>query len=103
MMVMLITLQPADGEPVTLWARRGDANPAIAQGEGLPMLNAIGAAIVVAMPDKAPAIEIGAELAVAFTGMAKPAKSGYSGAKLYRAEYRPPKAETSLPADLFSS
>ncbi len=73
---------------------KGGRNFEPAQGNGTSMELAIAEAVKAA---GASAIEEGATLAIQFTGIAKPTTRGYQGAKLYRAQYKPP--VTSVSAD----
>jgi len=96
-----ITLATAAGDNVVLYARGGSFQPDVnpATGElyaGESMRSAISTAVREAGCD---AIDVGAELAVAFTGYAK-AETGKHPAKLFRAQYRPAVAK-SIPVDLF--
>lgn len=94
-MQWVISIQKADGDTVSLYAKGGKYVAETGMGES--MLTAIGLAVRAA---GASAVDVGGELAVAHTGLAK-AKPGQSPAKLYQAEYRAPTA--SIPAtDLFS-
>jgi len=96
-MLWVITIQPDDGDPVQLWAKGGRYKAA--EGSGESMLNAIGLAVKAA---EAKSVDVGARLAVAYTG--KGEKTAVGGTpKLYTAEYQPP-APASIPADsLFSN
>jgi hypothetical protein len=97
MMLWVIVLQPAQGDSIALWAKAGRFK--IATGSGESMLNAIGSAVRAA---GAGSLDVGGELAVAFTGEGEP-KPGLNPPKLFTAEYRPP-ASASVPVDnLFSS
>jgi hypothetical protein len=94
-MQWILTLEKADGEVVQLYAKGGKFTPKTGSGES--MLSAIGTAVRKA---EAESVDVGGNLAVAHTGLAE-AKPGQSPAKLYEAEYQPPKA--SIPAaSLFS-
>jgi hypothetical protein len=94
-MQWVITIEKADGDVVSLYAKGGKYK--VASGTGESMLSAIGTAVRTAGAD---AVDVGGELAVAFTGLGE-AKPGQSAPKLFQAEYRPPSA--SIPAaDLFS-
>lgn len=95
MMVWVISIEKPDGDTVDLWARGGKFKPA--NGTGESMLTAIGAAVRAA---SAASVDIGGELAVAFTGEGE-AKPGMNPPKLYTAGYKPPSA--SVPVDLFTS
>lgn len=95
-MQWVITISTAAGETVALYAKGGTFKAA--QGEGDSMLNAIGAAVRTA---GAAGVDVGAELAVAFTGLAEP-QPGKSPAKLFTAQYRPA-APATVPVDLFTS
>lgn len=99
MMMLLVTIQPPTGDAVTLWAK-GGSNFTPAQGSGHSMLVAISRA---ARAAGAETLDVGGELAVAYTGDAE-GKAGMNPAKLYTAEYRAPKpANESISVDLFSS
>jgi hypothetical protein len=95
MMQWVISLEQANGDTVSLFARGGKYTPST--GEGESMLSAIGTAVRAA---GAEAVEVGAELAVAYTGQAEPAPG--KKAKLYVAQYRPPAAPSVPVDDLFS-
>lgn len=99
MMLWIITIQPSDGDPVALWAKAGRFEAA--KGTGQSMLAAIGTAVRDA---GAQSLEVGAQLAVAFTGESEP-KPGMNPAKLFTAQYQAPKPEAqAVPVDdLFSS
>jgi len=98
MMLVLVTIQPADGDPVTLWAKGGKWTAKV--GTGRSMQSAIGAAVAEA---GASTIEVGGELAVAYTGDTEPTGPGRNPAKLFTASYRPPQPEAqAMPVDLFS-
>jgi len=91
----VITVEQSDGEAVTFYAKGG--NYKADEGKGEAMLAAIGTAVREA---GAAAVDVGGELAVAFTGTA--ALGGGRTAKLFTAQYRPP-APASIPAsDLFA-
>lgn len=95
-MIWIITVEQANGERVALWASNGKYK--VASGTGEAMLSAIGTAVRAA---GAEAVEEGAELAVAHTGMGE-ASPGKNPPRLYTAQYRKPTA--SIPVtDLFSS
>jgi hypothetical protein len=96
MMQWVISIEQADGEVVALYARNGNYHPDSGTGEA--MLAAIGTAVRAA---GAEAVDVGGELAVAYTGTE--ALSGGKTAKCYTAAYKPPApAATSIPAaDLF--
>jgi len=96
-MLWVITLETANGDTVALWARGGSAGKQPTTGEGLSMLSAIGAAVRAA---GASAVDIGAQLAVAYTG--RQDLGNGKVAKLYTAQYQAP-AAASVPLDLFSS
>lgn len=95
MMVWVITIETASGERLALWARGGKFK--VATGTGESMLSAIGAAVRAA---GASAIEVGAELAVAHTGMGE-ASIGKNAPRLFTAQYRAP-ATAAVPVDLFT-
>ena len=97
-MELRIVLATPDAGEVMLYARGGTYEN-IAEGQGLSM----EAAIVKAVQDAGGprSIDPGAELAVAHTGIAKPSKVGLNGAKLYLAQYKPPKAAAVNVDDLF--
>jgi hypothetical protein len=94
-MQWVITIEQASGDTAALYAKGGKFKPV--QGEGESMLSAIGTAVRAA---GAQGVDIGAELAVAYTGLAE-AKPGQSPAKLYTAQYRAA-APPSVPVDLFT-
>lgn len=98
MMMYVITIQPDGGDAVALWAKGGNYTPA--KGTGMAMLPAIAAA---AREAGATAIEVGAQLAVAFTGEGE-ARVGMNAPKLYTAQYRSPAAKPQAVEvdDLFS-
>jgi hypothetical protein len=93
MMLWIITIEKADGESAALWAK-GGSKFKVASGTGESMLAAIGTAVKAA---GATSLDIGGELAVAWTGEAEP-EPGMNPAKLYTAQYRPP-ARASVPVD----
>lgn len=95
-MVWVITVEQDSGDRVALWASGG--NYKVASGSGESMLSAIGAAVRAA---GATAVEMGAELAVAHTGMGE-AAVGKNPPRLFSAQYRA-SAPASVPVDLFSS
>jgi hypothetical protein len=79
----------------TIYAKGGRYE--IASGEGQSMRDAIAEAVKL---EKASTIDPGDELAVAFTGLAKPTQRGYQPAKLYVAGFK--KASRSVAVkDLF--
>lgn len=92
MMQWVITIEKEDGETVSLFAKGGKYKAETGTGDS--MLNAIGAAVRTA---EASGVDVGGELAIKFTGLADAPKGK---AKLYTAQYRPPKP-ASIPADLF--
>jgi hypothetical protein len=96
MMQYVIGIEQDDGEVLGVFAKGGKYQAD--EGSGQSMLGAIGAAVREA---GASSVEVGGQLAVAFTGKAK--LSGGREAKLYKASYRPPTPATaSIPAaDLF--
>lgn len=94
-MLWVITIEQTNGESVALYAKGGKFR--VAEGSGDSMLNAIGAAVRAA---GAQGVDMGADLAVAFTGMAE-ATAGKNAAKLYTAQYRPA-AAPSVPVDMFT-
>lgn len=93
-MQWVITIEQANGESVSLWARGGKSKAA--KGTGETMLNAIGSAVRAA---GASAVDVGGELAVAYTGESE-AALGLNPSKLFSAQYRPP--SQSIPVDLFA-
>jgi hypothetical protein len=100
-MQFVVRIQPSDGgEPVVLYARGGKFQAA--QGSGESMQLAIGAAVRRA---GATTLDAGGLLAVQFTGLSKPPQVGFNGAKLYQAQYQPPKPKQSSVNvdDLFDS
>jgi len=99
MMLYVVTIQLADGDTAALWAKNGKFE--VASGSGEAMLAAIGTAV---RASGASSVEVGGNLAVAFTGLGK-AKPGMNQPKLYTAQYKPPTAApASVPVDdLFSS
>lgn len=76
---------------------KGGVNFEAAQGEGQAMSVAIAEAVKATGERQ---IEEGAQLAVAFTGLAKPTARGMNPAKLYRAQYKAPISSVSV-NDLF--
>jgi len=96
MPVWIITLQPAQGEAISLWAKGGRFIAKTGHGES--MLSAIGTAV---KKVGASSVDVGATLTVTFTGETE-AKPGLNAAKLFEASYQPP-APASVPVDLFSS
>jgi hypothetical protein len=95
-MQWVISIQKHDGEVVALYARGGRFKAATGTGDS--MLTAIGLAVRAA---NASGVDIGGELAVAFTGLGE-ALPGKNPAKLFTAQYKPP-APVSVPVDLFDS
>jgi hypothetical protein len=97
-MQWVITIQPDNGDTVTLYAKGGRFKPATGAGES--MLSAIGTAVRAA---GAGSLDVGGKLAVAYTGDSA-AQPGRFPAKLYTAQYQPPPSGevTSIPSDLFS-
>jgi len=94
-MQWVIGLEMANGETAALYAKGGRYKAE--EGSGESMLNAIGMAVRAA---GATGVDVGAELAVAYTGRAAP-QPGLSPAKLYTAQYRA--ATASVPVtNLFS-
>lgn len=94
-MLWVITLQPESGDAVQLWAKGGRYKAA--EGTGESMLTAIGIAVREA---GANAVDIGGQLAVAYTGNGEKTPTGGTP-KLYTAQYKAP--APSIPtADLFS-
>lgn len=81
-MQWVISIEKAGGEVVALYAKGGRYQPV--EGTGESMLSAIGTAVRAA---GAEAVDVGGELAVAFTGMGE-AKPGQSAPKLFTAQYR---------------
>jgi hypothetical protein len=95
MMLWVITIETPEGVTNALWAKGGRFEAA--EGSGDSMLNAITTAVKAA---GAGSLDVGAQLAVQFTGTSKP-KPGMNPAKLFTAQYQPP-APASVPVDLFS-
>jgi hypothetical protein len=96
MMLWVITLDLPNGDTGALWAKGGKFKAFTGSGES--MLSAIGTAVRAA---GASSVDIGAQLAVAWTGEGE-AKSGMNPPKLYTAQYIPA-APASVPVeDLFS-
>ena len=93
----VISIEQPSGDTVALYAKGGKFKAAT--GSGASMLAAIGAAVREA---GASAVDIGAELAVAYTGESE-AQPGKNPAKLYTAQYRPAPAVSVPVADLFST
>ena len=94
MMLWIITIQPANGDAVALWAKGGKFRAA--QGKGESMLTAISMAVRAA---GAASLDVGGELAVEHTGLGE-AKTGLNAPKLYTAQYRPPAPKNaSVPVD----
>lgn len=98
MMVWVITIEQANGDRVALWASGG--NYKVASGEGTSMLSAIGIAVRNA---NAAGVDVGADLAVAHTGMG-PKEGSKNAPRLFTAQYRPASSvAASIPAnDLFA-
>jgi hypothetical protein len=86
-----------DDDGVRALYAKGGRNHEPQQGTGTSMEVAIAEAVK-AVGEKR--IEEGATLVVQFTGIAKPTTRGYQGAKLYRAQYKPPVSSVSAD-DLF--
>lgn len=78
-----------------LYAKGGNFD--VGSGKGEAMEKAIVSAVKAAGEKS---IDEGAKLAVVFSGLAKPTTRGYQPAKLYTAQYEPPKA-TVADDDLF--
>lgn len=99
MMLWVITLELPDGDTGALWAKGGRFK--IVTGSGESMLNAIGTAVKAA---DATSLDVGGQLAVAFTGEGEAKTTTFNKAKLYTAQYKPPAPQAaSVPvADLFS-
>jgi hypothetical protein len=99
MTLWVIGIDPDDGgEQVTLWAKAGRFTAV--KGSGKAMLPAIVDAIKAA---GAKSFDVGARLAVRYSGESE-AVRGMNPAKLFEAQYQPPKPEaTSVPVDLFSN
>jgi len=97
MPVWIITIETADGETVSLWAKAGKA--VAVKGSGKPMMGAIVDAVKAA---GAKAIDVGAKLGVVFTGESD-FTPPLNPTKLFTAQYAPPAPQTaSIPVDLFS-
>ena len=99
MMLWVITIQLADGDSAALWAKGGKFKSPPAAGSPCSTLSV--------PPCRRPApssLDIGGQLAVAFTGEGVPKERGMNPPKLYTAQYRPPAPQaTSVPVeDLFS-
>ena len=96
---MLTADEKDTGDTVALWAKGGKF--AVATGSGQSMTSAIATAVRAA---GATALEVGGELAVAWTGEG-PTKPGMNPAKLYTAAYRPPERQPASVDvnDLFNS
>jgi hypothetical protein len=97
-MQWVIQIEQVNGDTVALYAKGGKFKAV--QGQGASMLSAIGQAVKAA---GATAVDVGAELAVVYTGLSD-AQPGKSAAKLYTAQYRSAQAQpSSVPVDLFES
>lgn len=98
-MLLVITIETADGTSLSVWAKGG--NYPVATGTGTSMQNAIFAAVRAAGGNS---IDAGAQLAVAYTGDGE-AKPGMNAPKLYTAQYQlpAPKPQSVPVDDLFSS
>ncbi len=85
--------------PVLCGPRAASSKSSPARGES--MLNAIGTAVQAA---NATSLDIGGQLAVAFTGEGEAKTTTFNKPKLYTAQYKPPAPQAaSVPvADLFS-
>lgn len=90
----VISIEKEGGEVVALYAKGGKFKAASGTGES--MLGAIGLAVRAA---GASGVDVGGQLAVAYTGDGEETSKGGTP-KLYTAQYRPP-APVSIPADLF--
>lgn len=88
-----------DDDGVRSLFAKGGRNHEAAQGTGTSMEVAIAEACKAAGCNS---IDEGAQLAVVHTGLAKPQTRGYSPAKLYKAQYRPPVSSVNAD-DLFES
>jgi hypothetical protein len=93
-MVWVITLHTDEGEDLAVWAKGG--NHKAASGGGEAMLNAIGSAVRTA---GANSVDVGARLAIAYTGIGEQSKPGFNPPKLYSAQYQAPAASTAVPVD----
>lgn len=93
-MQYVITIEQADGETVQLYAKGGKYKAD--EGSGEAMLAAIGTAVRAA---GAGAVDVGGDLAVAYTGNARLAAG--KSAKLYQAAYKPPPSASIPTSDLF--
>lgn len=90
-MMTVITIQTADGELRSLFAKGGKFD--IGQGEGDSMENAIVKAAKLAGADR---LRVGDWLSVTFSGMAKKKPGGFQPAKLFTAIYRVDKGSMDL-------
>jgi hypothetical protein len=93
-MQFVISIEQRDGETVALYAKGGKYKAD--EGSGESMLAAIGTAVRAA---GAASVDVGADLAVAYTGNAK--LGGGRVAKLYSAAYKPAPAASIPAGDLF--
>jgi hypothetical protein len=80
--VLVITLQPEEGEAVALWAKGGSFTPA--EGEGTSMLNALVGAIRAVGGQS---VRVGDHLTMTLTGLGQKKAKNMSPAKLYTAVY----------------
>ena len=88
-----------DDDGVRALYAKGGRNHEASQGSGTSMEVAIAEAVKAAGSSS---IDEGGTLAVQHTGLAKPTTRGYSPAKLYRAQYKPPVSSVSAD-DLFDN
>lgn len=94
-MQWVITIKPDGQDAVAFYCKGGKFAPSSGSGESL--LNAIGTAVRNA---GASSVDVGARLAVAFTGLGEP-KPGMSPPKLYTAQYEPKAQAAVAVEDLF--
>lgn len=81
---LVIALQPDEGEPVSVWVRKGFLAQAVSEA-----IAAAGAA----------GLEVGGELAVQHHDTQPAKTAGHHPAKLFRAKYTPPVASSATKVD----
>lgn len=96
-MLWVISVEEESGDVVALYAKGGRYK--VVSGEGESMLAAIGTAVRAAGAD---GVDVGGWLSVTHTGLGEQRSASYNPPKLYKAEYRPPKAAGIPAEDLYS-
>lgn len=93
MMEVVIGLQPADSELVTLYVR----------GKMLGAVKEAVAKSTTGLPIERRTVEIGGQLAVKYYADGEPSKAGFTAPKLYQAQYAPPAATVVKGDDLLAA